>query len=207
MRKQAFLIICLSTILSFQSQAATITSITFDELPEQVLNGISVKGVTFSSTSSNADYPVALFGTNSLDFADTLLMSAPWAAGATNGMLTIQFDAAIQSLSFDLGITTTVPTVPDAFAVQLFSGAAMIHEASVTTTVATGAPFAMNEAHFSYISTDPTITAATVLFTANVGNYIFDNLTYVSPVPVPGAAWLFVSGMLALLSFASRKSG
>src|SRR5215475_6823306 len=101
------------------ARAAFSTIITFDELSERPLDGVSLKGVTFHFNGSNSFFPQGLFGTTQLSYGETTLMSAPWAAGSSDGELSIDFSVPVVALSFDAGLTTTAP-LPDGYQVRLF---------------------------------------------------------------------------------------
>lgn len=192
-------------LTTLQAQAATITTVTFDELSERPLDGVSVKGVTFRFNGVGTDFPEALFGTSALAFAKTTLMSAPSAVGTTRGELLMQFATPINSISFDVGIAATLPLAAGYF-VNLFNNTQQIDAISVPTTVNGPNPFQFSEARFIYNSMSGPITSVSVTFNSSTAeNFAFDNLSF-TPVPLPGAAFLFSGGMLLLLVIGTNRS-
>lgn len=192
-------------LTALQSQAATITTVTFDELSERPLDGVSVKGVTFRFDGVGTNFPVALFGTSAMAFGQTTLMSAPWAVGTTSGKLLMQFATPINSISFDVGLTTTLP-LAEGYFVNLFSDTQLIDAISVPTTVNGPNPFQFSEAKFVYSAMNGPITSVSVTFNRSAAeNFAFDNLSF-TPVPLPKAAFLFSGGMLLLLVVGTKRS-
>jgi hypothetical protein len=197
-------LMCALAVALFSAHPASVfaTTITFDELSERPLDGVSLKGVTFHSTGSNSDFPQALFGTTQMDFGETKIMSAPWAAGSTSGELTVDFLSPVSSISFDAGVTTTL-TLADGFHVSLYSGSKLVDMIVVATAPGGPGPFAFSEAAFAF-SQDVPLTSMTITF-ASAGNYAFDNLTY-SAVPEPGTILLLAIPLLALFVVRGRRT-
>jgi len=173
-------------------------TITFDEFSERPLDGVSVKGATFSFTGASPDIPVALFGSSMFSFADTGLMTAPWAVGATVGTLRVIFNPPISRLSFDVGLTASVP-LPQGFNVRTFQGTQLIDKIVVPTSPPTSSPFSFSEAHFAYTSIQ-NISAISVTFdaTSSAQDFAFDNLSFTS-VPEPSTIALASVGALCFL--------
>ncbi|MEZ6069156.1 MAG: DVUA0089 family protein [Pirellulales bacterium] len=91
--------------------------ITFDELPAQPINGVSVDGVTFEFTIGGVASPLATFG--STGPGTTTFLSAPLADGPNAGILAWDFDKPVDTLSFGVALST-IAAVPVGFEVELF---------------------------------------------------------------------------------------
>jgi hypothetical protein len=175
------------TVLIFVSVSAqATTTISFDELSERPLDGVSLNGVVFHSTGSNSFFPQALFGTTQLAYGETKLMSAPWAAGSASGELRVDFLFPVGAITFDAGLTTT-QALADGFRVSLYSGTQLVDTIVVPTAPGGHGPFAFSEAAFSYLSPTVPLTSMTVAFNLPGLSYVFDNLTYEAACCVVGA--------------------
>ena len=183
--------------LGTQAEEIFAITITFDELSERPLDGVSLKGVVFHSTGSNSSFPEALFGTTQLAFGETRLMSAPWAAGSASGDLRVDFLSPVGAIIFDAGLTTT-QALADGFRVSLYRGTQLVDTIVVPTAPGGRGPFAFSEAEFTYLSPAVPLTSVTVTFSRPGLSYAFDNLTY-SAVPEPGTIMLLAVALSVLL--------
>lgn len=171
--------------------------ITFDELPETPLDGVTVSGVTFGFQGANGAFPVALFGTRRLDHQETSLLSAPWAAGSASGTLTITFAQAVAAFSFDAAVTGIGPSAVG-YSVSLFANGSSFATFDTPTTMGgNGGPGAVSEARFSYSDPSRPVTSLVINPNAAAFNFIFDDLSY-SVVPEPPAITLVFPIMLWL---------
>ncbi len=93
------------------------TTITFDELPRQSANGLSLGGVTFGYTIGGVPSDRALF--NSIGPGTTTFTNDPSLVGLTIGVLTLDFDQPVSSLEFGMALSTTAST-PNGATVTLF---------------------------------------------------------------------------------------
>ena len=169
-------------VIGAHAGEACASPITFDELTERPLNGVSLEGVIFHSTGGSSDFSEALFGTTQLSYGQTKLMSAPWAVGSTSGELTVEFLAPVGSVAFDLGLTTT-QRLADGFYVSLYQGRQLLDTIVVSTTPGGIGPFAFSEAAFAYSSGGVPLSSMTITFGSPGLNYAIDNLTHSVPEP------------------------
>ena len=126
-------------------------------------------------------------------------MTAPWAAGSSDGELKIDFSVPVAALSFDAGLTTSEP-LTNGLQVRLFNGLQMLDTIAVPTTYYNPGPFRFSEAEFTYVSPGLPVTSIAVTFSPML-NFAFDNLSY-STVPEPATTTLL---SLLLLISAGRR--
>jgi hypothetical protein len=176
--------------------------ITFNELSERPLDGVSVDGVTFHFNGSSPDSPQGLFGTTSLSYGHTVLMNAPWAEGSSDGRLRLDFANPATRLSFDTGLTTTAPLV-EGFRVDFYQGTHLIDTIGVATSVNGLNPLQFSEAEFSYVSPGVPFTSASITFSPGL-NFVFDNLSC-TVVPEPESL-AFSLATLAVITLARRRN-
>ncbi len=149
------------------------TTLTMDELPQQVANGLSTQGVTFTftvagspSTDANYNFPNGGIGA---------LVQDPSLEGNADGILQMDFTGAgTSSLSFSLA-RSTFGTLSPGFVVQLFD-ASLVSIGSFPITTNSLASF--SEGAFRYSGTP--VKRAVVSF-PNAGvapRFAIDNLTY-----------------------------
>jgi hypothetical protein len=183
--------------------ATDLTTITFDELPQQPLNGVSIKGVAFEFTGSDAQTPVALFGATRLSFADSKLLSAPWIEAPAISGLTMRFAQPTPSLSFALGFNGGAPKSPG-YTVNLFSGATQIGSVPVSTAIGGTSPFSLNEGQFNYNDPSRPLTSITVTFPQPPAGDIFvvDNIAL---VPEPSVTGLLILGTISVAGIYRRR--
>ena len=142
------------------------TTLTFDELPEQPANGLTVKGVTFAATDTT--YHGAGPG-------EITWVQDPSLEGPATTSLTLTFDQPTTLLQFGVA-RGCICTLAVGASVELFapgSGArSSIH------TVATTPVISFSEGLFSY--SGPAIQRAIVTFPAPdlAGRFSLDNLTF-----------------------------
>ncbi len=188
--------------LTFTSQAAFPTQITFSELSERPLDGVSLNGVTFHFTGSNSFFPVGLFGTTMLSVGKTTLMSAPWAAGSSDGLLTLDFSSPVSGVAFSAGLATTV-ALSEGFRVNLYQDTQLLNSIGVPTSVNGPNPLQFSEAAFNYASSGIPFTSVTVAFSPGM-NFALDNLSF-AVVPEPATFGCSVA-TLAAIALARRRA-
>ncbi|HUS35466.1 MAG TPA: hypothetical protein VM680_08965 [Verrucomicrobiae bacterium] len=195
------LLICAVLIVN-TACGTELTTVTFDELPEQPLNGTSVKGVTFEFTGSTPRMEVALFGATRLSFAESKLLNAPWIEAPTVSGLTMRFAQPTPFLSFDLGYAGGAPLTPG-YTVNLFSGATQIGSTAVNTAIGGTSPFSFNEGKFTYNDPSRPLTSATLTLAQPPPSDIFvvDNVAF---VPEPSITAFIVLGAYAILGSRRR---
>lgn len=178
--------------------ASELTTITFDELPQQPLDDVSVKGVTFEFKGSTLQMEVALFGATRLSFGESKLLHAPWIEAPAVSGLTMRFGQPTPYLSFDLGFAGDRPQSPG-YTVNLFSGANQIGSIPVNTVMGGTSPFSFSEGAFSYNDPSRPLTAVTVdLIQPPPGDiFVVDNVAFIPEPSVPALLILATSAFLA----------
>ena len=172
--------------------------ITFDELPTQPANGVSLQGAAFSFTIGGVPSSDAQF--NSLAFANTTLnLQTSTLAGNAGGALTIDFAQPISLLSFNLARLTDLTAT--GATVSLFD-AALIGFASTSVTIAK--VVTNSEAFYSYSGSTP-VKRAVLTFNAGAGpRFAIDNLTF-TPVAVPEPGTFLVGVLLTGVCGCARQ--
>ncbi len=105
-----------------------VNTITFDELPQQPINGLTVEGATFTYTINGVASSNATFNTPGANgFA---YISGGVSLGDTSGVLTVDFANPVSNISFGVARSGVVP-VNNGFSVELFD--AGLNSLGVTT--------------------------------------------------------------------------
>jgi hypothetical protein len=169
------LLVLLPFAFSAPVQAAKpVTTLTFDELPFQPVDGLSFGGVTFGFQiggvpSTDANYASA--GPGSITFIDD-----PSLEGNAEGVLTLTFDKPTTVLEFGVARSCTCVLSPGV-AVELFKPGAAGHSRGVMT-VTTTPIISFSEALFSY--SGPAIKTAVLTFPSAglATRFVIDNLKF-----------------------------
>ncbi len=148
-------------------------TITFDELPAQPVDGLTVKGVTFDFKVNGVDSTAAFFGGNGP--GTTTYTQDPSLEGPTSGVLTLDFAAPVSTLKFGFALSTTV-TVPDATTVHLFDASS--HEIGVFTVSATPGSNIFTSGLFDYSGATPVARAVVNFNSSLAGAFVVDNLQF-----------------------------
>ena len=178
-----------------QLVAAAPVIITFDELPNQPIHGVTFRGVTFQFTIGGRPSTAAEYNHGCCGITGTQYLQSPAIEGPTVGNLN---DPA--ALTFDFAVPTSVLTfglsyfhgppgpgrVGPGFTVDLFDSSLFsIGSQHVNSTLA---PVQFPEALFSYTGT-PVKRVTITLEPAT--RFAVDNLTFV-PVPEPRTGTMMV---------------
>jgi hypothetical protein len=212
----------LSALIAPKSvQAATLTTLTFDELPTQAVDDLSFKGVTFDfkvngEDSNAANYNVVrkldLEGLTGIPGAFALLdLSPPVLEIGAGGMLTLDFSMSTSSIMFDLAKLADIRFQPlPKLTVQLFDEdftSLGITEVTLDEELIDDFPSPIRDSVFgtTFTYSGTPVKRAVVDFTNNSGSWGFDNLTYLAAaqtasVPEPGS-------VLGLLAFGALGAG
>ena len=177
----AALIALLSPALA---QAAHITTVTFDELSTQPIDGVSLKGVTFDFKVGGVDSNDATFAEIGplLNFLDTSVV-----AGDAAGVLTIDFDSLAKRVEMG-GALNWIGPVTAGFTVELFDDTlTSIGSFPVDLTSIVG----FSEGLFVYDGSSGFVKRAVATFDTAFGNpdptFELDNLFFTTPsAAVPG---------------------
>jgi hypothetical protein len=173
------LIVSLLVLLPFAFSAPAVaakpvTTLTFDEVPFQPVNGLSVSGVTFGFQiggipSSDANY-------NAFGPGATTFVQDPSLEGNAAGVLTLTFDQPTTVLEFGLA-RSCICTLTPGVSVELFKPGAAGRSRQVIS-LTTSPLVSFSEAMFSY--SGPAIQTAVISFpSAGLAlRFAFDNLTF-----------------------------
>lgn len=177
---------CLSPALSVQA-----TTITMDELDEQSVNGVFLKGARFSYAidgSVSMDATINASGVGVLTYVQD-----PSLEGSTAGVLSIDFSQAVNSLSFGLALSSEFD-LQDAASIRLWAanGVPMADQ-----WVSTRPLILFSEARFEYLG--QAVSRIEVSFVDHSNRFVIDNLSFTaSNVPEPSTAMILLAGLGAL---------
>ena len=202
-------------------QAATLTTLTFDELPTQPVDDLSFKGVTFDfklngENSNAATYNVerklnlgGLFGVEEAFYF--LDLSPPVLEVGAPGILTLDFAMSTSNIMFDVAKLGDFRFQPlPKLTVQLFDEdftSLGITEVTLDEELIDDFPSPIRDSVFgtTFTYSGTPVKRAVVDFTNNSGSWGFDNLSYLTAeqtasVPEPGS-------VLGLLAFGALGAG
>jgi len=106
-------IVILFTILTSSTVYADLVALTFDELPEQSVNGLTIQGLTFGYDGTFSNYH-GVSGPINATF-----LKQPYLDGHTNGTLTLDFSSPTPLLEFGISYRNA-QTFTAAATVELF---------------------------------------------------------------------------------------
>jgi hypothetical protein len=167
-------------------------SITFDDLPTQPVNGLTVQDVTFGFKINGVDSTDALY--NSIGPGIVTYVQDPSLGGSSKGVLSLDFAKPVSDLSFGV-VLSTFSNVTPGFNVQLFnSNLASIETIPVDTKLLFNRlSGAYPEGQFSYSNPNFGVKRALVSFADFVDpfgspRFALDNLraTEIPKVPLRG---------------------
>jgi hypothetical protein len=171
------LLLLLPLTFAAPAQAATpVTTLTFDELPFQPVDGLSFRGVTFGFQVGgvpSADAHYGAFGPGT-----TVVVQDPSLEGDSNGTLTLTFDKPTTVLEFGIARSCFCTLTPGV-SVELFQPRAEALGRPRPTVTETTSPLVFfSEAHFSYSGL--AVKRAVITFpSAGVApRFALDNLTF-----------------------------
>jgi hypothetical protein len=183
------LTLLIGTSTSVVGTAGAIT-LTFDEVPFQSVDGLTVQGVTFDFKIDGTDSSDAFY--NSFGPLGLTTIEGASLEGDSTGILTLQFAVPTPILRFGAALNTGDALSPG-FRVELFNASdESLGITPVDTTPAAGA-LGFSEAWFDHSGTP--IVRAVVDFADDPGRFAMDNLTY---VPEPTTLAIAVVALLAL---------
>jgi hypothetical protein len=181
----------------------------FNELPDQVLNGVTVNGVTFHFSIANVPSTDARFGTN-VGPGNVVEIHPPNLEGNSNGLLTIDFAAPVSHVDFGLAINDSVTHTPAGVAEAFAAGNISLGSFNVNTAPPGAGQF--SQGHFSYTGA-PLVQLKLDLLINNT-RFAIDELAFDlaangggPTVPLPPSIWvgLVMAGGLAVKARVVRK--
>jgi hypothetical protein len=151
------------------------TTLRFDELPFQPVNGLQFRGVQFFFSINGEPSDDAAY--NALGPGIGTFVQDPSLEGNALGVLTIEFPALTPTLSFGLARNTLAPLTPGATVILFDSGGNPF--ASIPLNLAPTFPGGFAEGLFTYNGPTP-VRRAVILFDspALAPRFALDNLTY-----------------------------
>lgn len=188
--------ICL-LLTSAQIFAAPVT-LTFSELTQRPVNGVSIAGVTFGFTVNGNASDQAIYG-GTLP-TSTTNVTPPALVGSTRGVLTLSFAQATDFLSFGIAFNS-FNTLDPAVTVQLFDGSLSLIGSFTLRTLSTTS---FTEGLFN--RSGVSIGRAVLTFNPNVSTFALDNLSFNSlAIPEPAALVLLGTGLAALAALTKKR--
>ncbi|HXG64727.1 MAG TPA: DUF11 domain-containing protein [Blastocatellia bacterium] len=154
------------------------TTLTFDELPIQPVNGLSFMGVTFGFTVNGAPSDDARY--NAGGPVQTRYVQDPSLEGDANGILTLTFEAPVSPLRFGVALNSGLTLSPGC-TVQLFNASSQLIGTFPVNTAPTSEETFFTEAQFNY-SGAPASRAVISFSTTREApvspRFAIDNLTF-----------------------------
>lgn len=152
-----------------------LTTLRFNELPFQPVNGLSFRGARFSFSIGGVPSLDAVY--NGSGPGQGVFVQDPSLEGNALGVLEIEFPALTPTLSFGIARSVAGPLNPGLTLVLLDVNGNLIQVVNVNTAVQVGGFF--SEAMFTYALATPIRRAIFLFPSANVApRFALDNLTY-----------------------------
>jgi hypothetical protein len=155
--------------------AKPLTTLTFDELPFQPVDGLSFNGVTFGFQIGGIPSADAVY--NGFGPGVTTYVQDPSLEGSATGALTLQFDHPTTILRFGIA-RNCLCTLTPGVSVQLVSPGG--HHSQALISLPTASLGTYSETLFSYAG--PAVQTAVITFPSanDAGRFALDNLTFAS---------------------------
>lgn len=182
--------------------ASARTTLAFDELASQPVDGLSLSGLTFRFEVGGSPSADASFNVD-VGLGDTQFLSGPVLEGDAAGFLLLLFDYPAIELSFGLGYNVFADLAPGA-SVALYDTAGLIVDSISFDTLANPA-VGISEGRFEWKAPGAGAAKAVVDFLDPAGRFALDNLRF-ETIPEPGtmSGGVVISG-LAIAGYLSRR--
>lgn len=193
MHKTQFWFGVAALLYCFPCLGQTTTTMTFDELPFQSVDGLSFRGIDFEFAINNVSSSEAhmnSYGPGSLEH-----ITDPSLAGDSTGILTLNFASPTPRLAFGVAINSGDGLDPG-YTVELFGPDLESLGISEHATSPVADALAFSESLYDYSGAP--IAKAMIDFADEPGSFALDNLVYV--VPEPGTGLLLLLGIIGLKS-------
>lgn len=193
-----FSAILVLAVLMSAGAAEAASTLTFDELPYQSIDGLSYGGVTFGFTLSGSPSTDAYYG--AIGPESLMYLQDSSLEGNARGILTLDFASPTNSLQFGIALNTK-NSVTGAYTVELFDeslGSLGIISGNTDPLIC------WSEGQFTYSGT--AISRAVIDFNEQFSRrFAIDNLS-TNTIPAPGAILLGSIGVSCVGWLRRRKS-
>lgn len=193
-----FSAILVLAVLMSAGAAEAASTLTFDELPYQSVDGLSYGGVTFGFTLSGSPSTDAYYG--AIGPESLMYLQDSSLEGNARGILTLDFASPTNSLQFGIALNTK-NSVTGAYTVELFDdslGSLGIISGNTDPLIC------WSEGQFTYSGT--AISRAVIDFNEQFSRrFAIDNLS-TNTIPAPGAILLGSIGVSCVGWLRRRKS-
>ena len=158
-------------VAAAQNAGKPLTTLVFDEVPFQPVNGLSVEGVTFGFSLNGHPFNDANY--NSFGPDPGPFVQCPCLEGNTRGTLTLTFDKPTTVVEFGVGLSTTAP-LATGFTVDVIGPSG---KSRGVFPVATSPAPTFTGAEFSY--NGAAVSEVVITFNSEAAaRFVIDNLTY-----------------------------
>ena len=189
--KKLWLALGLCGLLVIPKSPASAELITFDELSQRALDGVSLKGVTFGFTINGVSSTDANFGTTTGPGGVAPFIVPPNVEGNSLGVLSFTFATAASQVQF--GLARNVPVGTTGATVELFSGTTTLGSSDVIVSIPAGGTFP--EGLFSSSATNVTSGRITFSNPGTAPRFAIDNFGFSAGPVVPEPASLILLGL------------
>ncbi len=181
-------------LLFFPLSAFSVTVETFDGFSDGTVLTTQISGLSISAPGGDAQVNQGV-----------LFSNAPAPPSSPTGCTSGCFEGPI-AIDF-LTPTNTISALVELFPISGDSGLALVAYSGLGLTGSIlGIDFTATDGDILSVVFSNIRSALFITIDGGFTAYSLDNLTYdLSPVPLPAAAWLFISGILGLAGFARRK--
>jgi hypothetical protein len=178
-------------VLGATSGRVSAREFTFDELPFQPVDGISVQGVTFGFSVGEASSTDAYYG--SFGPGDLETISEPSLTGDSRGILTLDFAVPTGIVEFGAALSTADALSPG-YTVELFDLTLQSVGVFARDTAPSMGDLAFSESRFTYAGAP--IKRAVIDFADAPGSFAIDNLVIVPEPTTTVPCAVFFVGLL-----------